>query len=63
MHNIKAIRKNPENFENLLRGRNSNVSIKELLLLDKTNRDFIQKKELLEQEKKKNFKIQRSIAF
>ena len=53
MHNIKDIRKNPENFENLLRGRNSNVSIKELLLLDKTNRDFIQKKELLEQEKKK----------
>ena len=63
MHNIKDIRKNPENFENLLRGRNSSVSIKELLLLDKTNRDLIQKKELLEQEKKKNFKIQRSITF
>ena len=53
MHNIKDIRLNPENFKNLLKERNSNVNINELLLLDKTNRDLIQKKELLEQEKKK----------
>jgi len=53
MHNIKDIRLNPENFKNLLKERNSNVNINELLMLDKTNRDLIQKKELLEQEKKK----------
>ena len=53
MHNIKDIRLNPENFKNLLKERNSNVNINELLILDKTNRDLIQKKELLEQEKKK----------
>ncbi len=44
MHNIKDIRLNPENFKNLLKERNSNVNINELLMLDKTNRDLIQKK-------------------
>ena len=53
MHNIKDIRLNSENFINLLKGRNSDIDINELLLLDKSNRDFIKKKELLEQEKKK----------
>ena len=53
MHNIKDIRLNSENFINLLKGRNSNIDINELLLLDKSNRDLIKKKELLEQEKKK----------
>ena len=53
MHNIKDIRLNSENFINLLKGRNSDIDINELLLLDKTNRDLIKKKELLEQEKKK----------
>ena len=53
MHNIKDIRLNSENFINLLKGRNSDIDIKELLLLDKSNRDLIKKKELLEQEKKK----------
>ena len=53
MHNIKDIRLNTENFKNLLKERNSNVNINELLMLDKTNRNLIQKKELLEQEKKK----------
>ena len=53
MHNIKDIRLNSENFINLLKGRNSDVDINELLLLDKNNRDLIKKKELLEQEKKK----------
>ena len=53
MHNIKDIRLNSENFINLLKGRNSDVDINELLLLDKSNRDLIKKKELLEQEKKK----------
>ena len=53
MHNIKDIRLNAENFINLLKGRNSDIDINELLLLDKSNRDLIKKKELLEQEKKK----------
>ena len=53
MHNIKDIRLNSENFINLLKGRNSDIDINELLLLDKNNRDLIKKKELLEQEKKK----------
>ena len=53
MHNIKDIRLNSENFINLLKGRNSDIDINELLLLDKSNRDLIKKKELLEQKKKK----------
>ena len=53
MHNIKDIRLNSENFINLLKGRNSDIDINEVLLLDKGNRDLIKKKELLEQEKKK----------
>ena len=53
MHNIKDIRLNLENFKNSLKARNSNVNINELLQLDKSNRDLIQKKELLEKEKKK----------
>ena len=53
MHNSKDIRLNSENFINLLKGRNSDIDINELLLLDKSNRDLIKKKELLEQEKKK----------
>ena len=53
MHNIKDIRLNSKNFINLLKGRNSDIDINELLLLDKGNRDLIKKKELLEQEKKK----------
>ena len=53
MHNIKDIRLNSKNFINLLKGRNSDIDINELLLLDKSNRDLIKKKELLEQEKKK----------
>ena len=56
MHNIKDIRLNSENFINLLKGRNSDIDINELLLLDKSNRDLIKKKELLEQEKKKFLK-------
>jgi len=53
MHNIKDIRLNTENFKSLLKARNSNVNVDELLQLDKSNRALIQKKELLEQEKKK----------
>ena len=52
MHNIKLIRKNPDFFSKKLSHRNVNIDIKNLLNLDKKNRELIQKKEKLEQEKK-----------
>ena len=52
MHNIKSIRENPELFKKKLEDRNLKVSFKELLDLDKKNREIIQKKEKLEQERK-----------
>ena len=55
MHNIKDIRLNSENFINLLKGRNSDVDINELLLLDKSNRDLIKKKRIIRARKEKNF--------
>jgi len=52
MHNIKLIRKEPDIFLKKLRHRNVNLNLKILLDLDKKNRDLIQNKEKLEQEKK-----------
>ena len=52
MHNIKLIRKDPNYFTKKFNERNTNVDIKILLDLDKNNRELIQKKEKLEQEKK-----------
>ena len=52
MHNVKFIRKEPDFFLKKLGHRNVNVSLKSLLDLDKKNRDLIQNKEKLEQEKK-----------
>ncbi len=52
MHDIKSIRKDPESFIKKLTARNTNININNFLDLDKKNRDFIQKKEKLEQEKK-----------
>ena len=52
MHNIKLIRKEPDIFLNKLIKRNLNINLKNLLDLDKKNRDLIQSKEKLEQEKK-----------
>ena len=52
MHNIKSIRENKEIFRKKLEDRNLKVSFKELLDLDKKNRELIQNKEKLEQEKK-----------
>ena len=45
MHNIKLIRKEPDIFLNKLIKRNLNINLKNLLDLDKKNRDLIQKKE------------------
>jgi len=52
MHNIKDIRKNPEVFKKNLDNRFVDVDIKNIISLDENNRKLIQKKELLEKEKK-----------
>ena len=52
MHNIKSIRKNPDEFLKKISERNVKINIKDLLKLDKENRELIQSKEKLEQEKK-----------
>ena len=52
MHNLKEIRKNTDLFEKKIKERNSNADIKSLIKFDKENRELIQKKEKLEQEKK-----------
>ena len=52
MHNLKEIRKNIDNYKKKLKERNIDVNFEELIKLDKNNRDLIQKKESLEQEKK-----------
>ena len=59
MHNIKDLRNNIELYKKKLLERNCAFNLDELIVLDKQNRDLIQKKELLEQEKKnyQNLKI------
>ncbi len=52
MHNIKDIRKNLDFYVKKFNERNVNADLKNLLELDKENRDLIQKKEALEHEKK-----------
>ena len=52
MHNIKFIRNEPDLFLKKLGHRNININLKNLLELDKKNRDLIKNKEKLEQEKK-----------
>jgi len=52
MHSLKEIRKNTELFEKKIKERNTTVDIKSLIKYDKENRELIQKKEKLEQEKK-----------
>jgi len=52
MHNIKFIRKEPDLFLKKIANRNNKVDLSNILKLDQKNRDLIQKKEKLEQEKK-----------
>ncbi len=52
MHNLKEIRNNPELFEKKIKERNSTVDLKSLMKYDKDNRELIQQKEKLEQQKK-----------
>ena len=52
MHNIKSIRENPDFYKRKFEDRNLKVNFKDLLDLDKKNREIIQKKEKFEQERK-----------
>ena len=52
MHNIKLIRKETDLIIKKLTDRKVNANLKNILELDKKNRELIQKKEKLEQEKK-----------
>ena len=52
MHNLKLIRENSDFFRKKISNRDVNINLDELLNLDKKNREIIQKKEKLEQEKK-----------
>ena len=52
MHNLKEIRKDFESFKKALEKRSIELDFKKLENLDIQNRDFIQKKESLEKEKK-----------
>jgi len=52
MHNLKELRKNLDLFEKKFKDRNSEFDLNEFKKADKINRDLINKKELLEQEKK-----------
>ena len=52
MHNLKLIRENTEVFKKKIEDRNIKINFEELLKIDKKNREVIQLKEKLEQEKK-----------
>ena len=52
MHNLKDLRKNLEIFKKKFKDRNLEFDISEFTKIDKINRELINKKELLEQEKK-----------
>ncbi len=52
MHNLKEIRKNIDLFKKKISERNVKIDLDNLIQVDKKNREFIQKKESLEQEKK-----------
>ena len=53
MHNLKDIRNNFEKFLNSIKRRNIKINLDDILELDKKNRNLIQSKENLENEKKK----------
>ncbi len=52
MHNLKDIRKNIDIFKKKISSRNDKIDFDKLILLDKKNRELIQKKENFERDKK-----------
>jgi len=63
MHDLKEIRKNSDFYKKKLADRNSKIDFQKILDLDIANRSLIQKKETLEQEKKKIRKQKDEINF
>ncbi len=63
MHNLKDLRKNLELFKKKFKDRNFDFNTNEFNKVDKINRELINKKELLEQEKKKLSKSQEKLNF
>jgi len=63
MHNLKEIRKNFEFFKKAIEKRSIDIDFDKLKDLDQKNREFIQKKELLEQKKKEISKTQDKSLF
>ncbi len=63
MHNIKDIRKNPENFIKNLENRFNKIDVKKILNLDESSRKLIQEKETLEMEKKEISKTKNPSLF
>ena len=63
MHNIKDIRKNPEEFKKKLEKRFIDLNINEILALDEKNRKLIQVKESFEKEKKEISKAKDKTLF
>ena len=71
MHNLKDIRKNLDIYKKKFKERNLDFDIDEFTAKDKINRELINKKELLEQEKKilskskdkSNFEKSKTISF
>ena len=59
MHSLKNIRDNLDFFKKKIKERGSKIDFESLVDLDKKNRDLINKKEKLEQEKKNYFKKKR----
>ena len=51
MHNLKDIRNNLDHYKKKISERNTSINFKDLIDLDAKNRDLIQRKEKLEQEK------------
>ena len=70
MHNLKDLRKNLEVYKKKFKDRNLVFNTDEFIKIDQANRELINKKELLEQEKKvlskskdpSNFKKSKNIS-
>jgi len=63
MHNIKDIRNNIEAFKEALAKRFIKLDLDKILTLDENNRKYIQKKEVLEKEKKEISKSKDKLQF
>ena len=63
MHNIKEIRNDIEAFKKALNKRFLDIDVDKILSLDENNRKYIQKREILEKEKKDISKLKDKSLF